>query len=92
MLSRLVEIFRILRTTLVFFLGITSVSVLAQQQIPSTVTESTETVTTRTTDAPSSESEPEAILPESTDTQPAIRFSPTEKIRADDAVPLPVDI
>jgi hypothetical protein len=92
MQSRLVEKFRLLRITFVFFLGVTSASALAQQQIPSTVTENSETVTTTTTTAPSSKTEPVGTLPESTDTKPATHFSPTEKIRADDAVPLPVDI
>ena len=92
MLNRLIELFRALLTAFVFYLGITSVLALSQQQIPTTVPENTETVSTGKTTVPSSETEPAATLPETKGTPPATRFSPTEKIRAGDAVPLPVNI
>ena len=92
MLSRLVKKIRALRSIVVFCLGIVSVLALAQQQIPTTVPENTETVSTGKTTVPSSETEPAATLPETKGTPPATRFSPTEKIRAGDAVPLPVNI
>ena len=82
----------------VIFLGATAESTVAQQPTPSTVTENTESeitttsTTNTTTTTPSSKDDTNGTVPESKETQRATNFTPTERIRAGDAVSFPADI
>ena len=79
----------------VFFLGATAEFAVAQQQAPSTVAENTEseiTTTTTTKTTPSPKDDTTGTVPESKETQRQSSFTPTEKIRAGDAVSFPADI